>query len=210
MHGSHYLPRCRRGQHPHLRFFFFQAEDGIRDIGVTGVQTCALPIYPFFIEKIRHLVRLESRLRGSRRTRALLAEAKRSGFADESLAALTRSSEEGIRRSRPRAAYKMVDTCGGEFEARTPYFYSTYEATGETPRLRGRKVLIVGSGPVRIGQGVEFDYCCVQGIFALREDGVAAIIANNNPETVSTDFDLSTRLYFEPLLLEDVLNLIEA
>jgi len=164
---------------------------------------------PFFIEKIRRLVRLESRLRGSRRTRVLLAEAKRSGFADESLAALTRTSEEGIRRGRPRAAYKMVDTCGGEFEARTPYFYSTYEATGETPPLRGRKVLIVGSGPVRIGQGVEFDYCCVQGIFALREEGVAAIIANNNPETVSTDFDVSTRLYFEPLLLEDVLNIIE-
>src|SRR5207249_1247855 len=134
---------------------------------------------------------------------------KRSGFADESLAALTRNSEERIRRDRPRAAYKMVDTCGGEFEARTPYFYSTYEATGETPRLRGRKVLIVGSGPVRIGQGVEFDYCCVQGIFALREEGVAAIIANNNPETVSTDFDISTRLYFEPLLLEDFLNSFE-
>ena len=164
---------------------------------------------PFFIEKIRHLVRLESRLRGSRRTRVLLAEAKRSGFADESLAALTRTSEAVIRRGRPRAAYKMVDTCGGEFEARTPYFYSTYEATGETPPLRGRKVLIVGSGPVRIGQGVEFDYCCVQGIFALREEGVAAVIANNNPETVSTDFDISTRLYFEPLLLEDVLNIIE-
>src|SRR5439155_166318 len=129
---------------------------------------------PFFIEKVRHLVLLESRLRESRRTRVLLAEAKRSGFADESLAALTRNSEERIRRDRPRAAYKMVDTCGGEFEARTPYFYSTYEATGETPRLRGRKVLIVGSGPVRIGQGVEFDYCCVQGIFALREEADAA------------------------------------
>ena len=103
----------------------------------------------------------------------------------------------------------MVDTCGGEFEAETPYFYSTYEPSGETQKLAGRKVLIVGSGPIRIGQGVEFDYCCVQGILALREEGVAAIMANNNPETVSTDFDISTRLYFEPLLLEDVLNIIE-
>ncbi len=163
----------------------------------------------FFIEKLRRLVQLESRVRESRRARGLLEEAKRAGFADESLAALTRSSEEAIRRSRPRVAYKMVDTCGGEFEARTPYFYSTYEATGETPPLKGHKVLIVGSGPIRIGQGVEFDYCCVQGILALREEGVAAIIANNNPETVSTDFDISTRLYFEPLLLEDVLNIIE-
>jgi carbamoyl-phosphate synthase large subunit len=164
---------------------------------------------PFFIEKIRHLVHLESRLRRSRRGRELLAEAKRSGLADESIASLTGTAEETIRRTRPRVAYKMVDTCGGEFEARTPYFYSTYEASDEAPRLRGRKVLIVGSGPIRIGQGVEFDYCCVQGILALREAGVAAIIANNNPETVSTDFDISTRLYFEPLLLEDVLNIIE-
>src|SRR5207249_1996860 len=118
-------------------------------------------------------------------------------------------SEESVRRGRPRVAYKMVDTCGGEFEAETPYFYSTYEPSGETQKLAGRKVLIVGSGPIRIGQGVEFDYCCVQGILALREEGVAAIIANNNPETVSTDFDISSRLYFEPLLLEDVLNIIE-
>ncbi len=164
---------------------------------------------PFFIEKIRHLVRIESRLRGSRRGRAVLAEAKRFGFSDESLAVLTRTSEEAIRRTRPRVVYKMVDTCGGEFEARTPYFYSTYEATGEAPPLKGRKVLIIGSGPIRIGQGIEFDYCCVQGILALRDEGVAAVIANNNPETVSTDFDISTRLYFEPLLLEDVLNIIE-
>ena len=164
---------------------------------------------PFFIEKIRHLVDLESRLRGSRRGRGLLAEAKRLGLSDESIASLTGVAEETIRRTRPRVAYKMVDTCGGEFEARTPYFYSTYETSDEAPRLKGRKVLIVGSGPIRIGQGVEFDYCCVQGILALREAGVAAIIANNNPETVSTDFDISTRLYFEPLLLEDVLNIIE-
>src|SRR5437773_10898603 len=134
---------------------------------------------PFFIEKIRHLVRIESGVRGSRIGKSVLAEAKRFGFADESLSALTDSTEESVRRGRPRVAYKMVDTCGGEFEAETPYFYSTYEPSGETQKLAGRKVLIVGSGPIRIGQGVEFDYCCVQGILALREEGVAAIIANN-------------------------------
>jgi len=163
---------------------------------------------PFFIEKIRHLVKIETDLKGSPPGTPGLAEAKQFGFADESIAALTGLTEESVRRGRPRVAYKMVDTCGGEFEAETPYFYSTYEPSGETQKLAGRKVLIVGSGPIRIGQGVEFDYCCVQGILALREEGVAAIIANNNPETVSTDFDISTRLYFEPLLLEDVLNII--
>ena len=164
---------------------------------------------PFFIEKVRHLVQIESHLRSSRGAPDVLADAKRFGFADESIAALTGETEETIRRRRPRVAYKMVDTCGGEFEAATPYFYSTYEPSSEAESLTGRKVLIVGSGPIRIGQGVEFDYCCVQGILALREEGVSAIIANNNPETVSTDFDISTRLYFEPLLLEDILNIIE-
>jgi carbamoyl-phosphate synthase large subunit len=164
---------------------------------------------PFFIEKVRHLVQIEARLRSPRPSRDLLSEAKRFGFSDESIADLGGGTEDSIRRKRPRVAYKMVDTCGGEFEARTPYFYSTYEPSGEVQRLAGRKVLIVGSGPIRIGQGVEFDYCCVQGILALREEGVSAIIANNNPETVSTDFDISTRLYFEPLLLEDVLNIID-
>ncbi|HKW43541.1 MAG TPA: carbamoyl-phosphate synthase large subunit [Thermoplasmata archaeon] len=164
---------------------------------------------PFFIAKMQHLVALESKLRETPTARPVLAEAKRFGFADESISSLVAKPEEAIRQDRPRVAYKMVDTCGGEFEARTPYFYSTYEEASETRRLRGRKVLIVGSGPIRIGQGVEFDYCCVQGIVALQEEGVAAIIANNNPETVSTDFDISTRLYFEPLLLEDVLNIVE-
>src|SRR5919201_599392 len=164
---------------------------------------------PFFIEKVRHLVSLEAGLRDPKASRDLLAEAKRFGFADESIAVLSKTSEESVRRRRPRAAYKMVDTCGGEFEARTPYFYSTYEPTGEASPLKGKKVLIVGSGPIRIGQGVEFDYCCVQGILALREEGVLAIIANNNPETVSTVFDFSSRLYFEPLLLEDVLNVVD-
>jgi carbamoyl-phosphate synthase large subunit len=164
---------------------------------------------PFFLRKIRNLVDFEKRLGNGRVTRKSLAEAKRLGFADAELARLLNWPEARVRRSRPRAAYKMVDTCGGEFEAETPYFYSTYEPSSEARRIGRRTVLIVGAGPIRIGQGVEFDYCCVQGIFALREEGVAAVIMNNNPETVSTDFDISDRLYFEPLLLEDVLNIID-
>ncbi len=164
---------------------------------------------PFFLRKIRRLVDVEGRLSTPRPSQPLLAEAKRLGLPDAQIASLTGWTADRVRRARPPAAYKMVDTCGGEFEAETPYFYSTYEPDSESRSPKGRKVLIVGAGPIRIGQGVEFDYCCVQGIFALREEGVAAIIANNNPETVSTDFDISDRLYFEPLLLEDVLNLIE-
>jgi carbamoyl-phosphate synthase large subunit len=165
---------------------------------------------PFFLQKIRRIVEIEGRFRPGSPSKRLLAEAKAAGFADGFVARLAGRTEGEIRRQRPRAAYKMVDTCGGEFEARTPYFYSTYEANNEALPVRGRKVLVVGGGPIRIGQGVEFDYCCVQGIFALREEGVSGLIANNNPETVSTDFDISDRLYFEPLLLEDVLNIIEA
>ena len=164
---------------------------------------------PFFIEKVRNLVAMERRLLGGGSGRSTIAGAKRVGFSDAYIAALRGTSEASVRRIRPRPTYKMVDTCGGEFEARTPYFYSTYEFSNEVPRVRARKVLIVGGGPIRIGQGVEFDNCCVHGIEALREEGVMAIIANNNPETVSTDFDVSDRLYFEPLLLEDILNIIE-
>ncbi len=164
---------------------------------------------PFFIGKIRNLVALEAKLRGARPTRDRIAEAKRLGFGDGYLAELLGIPEERVRRLAPRITYKMVDTCGGEFEAQTPYFYSTYERQGETRRLSQRKVVIVGGGPIRIGQGIEFDNCCVHGIQALREEGVTALIVNNNPETVSTDFDVSDRLYFEPLLLEDVLNIVE-
>ena len=107
--------------------------------------------------------------------------------------------------------YKMVDTCAAEFEAQTPYFYSTYGHRSEAkPEDGKKKVVIVGGGPIRIGQGIEFDYCCVHGVMALQEEGVDAVIINNNPETVSTDYDISDRLYFEPLTLEDVLNVIES
>ncbi len=163
---------------------------------------------PFFIEKVRNLVATEARLKAGP-TPDLVNEAKRQGFGDEYIGLLTGTEEHLVRAGRRKVTYKMVDTCGGEFEARTPYYYSTLEAGDEVVPLAGKKVLIVGAGPIRIAQGVEFDYCTVAGILALREEGVGAIIVNNNPETVSTDFDISDRLYFEPLLLEDVLNIIE-
>ncbi len=196
-------------EHPTDRRLFAIAEALRRGWGVE--KTADLTAWdPFFLRKIRHLVEMGDRLHTPRPSRGLFKEAKRMGLPDTLIAAATGWSERRVRRARPPAAYKMVDTCGGEFEAETPYFYSTYEPATDQRPGSGRKVLIVGAGPIRIGQGVEFDYCCVQGIFALREAGVAAIIANNNPETVSTDFDISDRLYFEPLLLEDVLNLIDA
>src|SRR5256712_454434 len=164
---------------------------------------------PFFIRKIANLVAMEERIRKGSLDKVSLADAKRMGFGDEYLGPLAGAIEHKVRELRPKVTYKMVDTCGGEFEARTPYYYSTYEAGDEVVPIAGKKVLIVGAGPIRIAQGVEFDYCTVAGIFALREEGVGAIIVNNNPETVSTDFDISDRLYFEPLLLEDVLNITE-
>ncbi len=195
-------------EHPTDRRLFAIAEALRRGWGVEKLaQLSAWD--PFFLRKVRNIVELEKRLAAGPVSKGVLMGAKRSGFADAELARILGKPEERVRRSRPRVSYKMVDTCGGEFQAETPYFYSTYEPSTETQTSRTRKVLIVGAGPIRIGQGVEFDYCCVQGIFALREEGVAAIIANNNPETVSTDFDISDRLYFEPLLLEDVLNIID-
>ena len=165
---------------------------------------------PFFIEKMANLVAMEGRLKAGPLTSDLVNDAKRLGYGDEYIGVLAGVPEHAIRGMRRQATYKMVDTCGGEFEARTPYYYSTYESGNEVVPLQGKKVLIVGSGPIRIAQGVEFDYCTVAGILALREAGIGAIIVNNNPETVSTDFDVSDRLYFDPLLLEDVLNIIEA
>ncbi len=162
----------------------------------------------FFITKMSNLIRMEGRLRGENVTREVVAEAKHLGFGDEYISLLTGKPENTIRKIVPKVTYKMVDTCGGEFRASTPYFYSTYEDEDEVAEMAGRKILIVGGGPIRIGQGVEFDNCCVHGIMALREEGIGALIANNNPETVSTDFDVSDRLYFEPLMLEDILNII--
>ena len=150
---------------------------------------------------------------GSANLRAALLRMKRLGFSDAQLARIAGTTEAQIRSVRwannVRPTYHMVDTCAGEFPAATPYLYSSYEDESEAPPSSNRKVLILGSGPNRIGQGIEFDYCCVQAALALREDGFETIMVNSNPETVSTDFDISDKLYFEPLTLEDVLEIIE-
>jgi carbamoyl-phosphate synthase large subunit len=168
----------------------------------------------YFIIKIRNIVRMEERLRKNPGDRELIREAKEMGFADPVIAELTKTDELKFREDRKadgiKAVYKMVDTCAAEFAAVTPYFYSTYGRSSETFRDESKKrVIVIGGGPIRIGQGIEFDYCCVHGVFALQEEGVDAVIINNNPETVSTDYDVSDRLYFEPLTLEDVLDIIE-
>jgi carbamoyl-phosphate synthase large subunit len=168
----------------------------------------------WFLRKIARIVRFaEDDLQGRTPTPALLRAAKRMGFADADIATLTGMLPADVRRLRTqwgiRPVYKMVDTCAAEFEAVTPYFYSTYEQENEAMPLAGPKAVILGSGPIRIGQGIEFDCCCVQSAAALRELGVAPIMVNSNPETVSTDFDASARLYFDPLDEESIAAVLE-
>ncbi|NLG32096.1 MAG: carbamoyl-phosphate synthase large subunit, partial [Syntrophomonadaceae bacterium] len=144
----------------------------------------------------------------------VLKEAKKLGFSDLEIAEIRGMTENDVRERRKQLGiiptYKLVDTCAAEFDAETPYYYSCYEQENEASHDPGlRKILVIGSGPIRIGQGVEFDYCSVHCVWALQEAGIKAIIVNNNPETVSTDFDTSDRLYFEPLVFEDVMNIIE-
>jgi len=170
-------------------------------------------INKWFLEKIRALVAFERTIATAPLTYELLRKAKRLGFSDAQIAELRNTSEDSVRQLRKSLGiiptYKMVDSCAGEFRALTPYYYSTYETENEAIRAEGPSILIIGSGPIRIGQGIEFDYCCCHAAFALRELAVRSIVINNNPETVSTDFDSSDRLYFEPLTAEDVLNVIE-
>ncbi len=170
----------------------------------------------FFLYKIEQIIQLEKELRTAGKealTRELLFKAKYYGFADQTIAAFLLTEEKEIRRLRRQyditPAYKMVDTCAAEFDAVTPYYYSTYDSENEALPSARRKIVVLGSGPIRIGQGVEFDYCSVHASWALRDEGIESIIINNNPETVSTDFDTSDRLYFEPLVPEDVLNILE-
>jgi len=168
---------------------------------------------PFFIGKFKNIVEMEKRLRTEALSLSLLKEAKQMGCSDARIAALSGKSWQEVNELRQnaglRATFKMVDTCAAEFEAGTPYYYSTYETMCETAPSTRKKVLILGAGPIRIGQGIEFDYCTVHAVTALREEGIETHIINNNPETVSTDFDTSDKLFFEPLTLESVMNVIE-
>ena len=168
----------------------------------------------WFLYKIQNITTIENKLKEGALTPSLMLEAKNIGLADRSIAEITGKTQDEVRTIRKTMhilpKYKMVDTCAAEFEAATPYYYSTFQAEEDEVRVSdARKVIVLGSGPIRIGQGVEFDYCSVHSVWALREMGIEAIIINNNPETVSTDFDISDRLYFEPLTAEDVLNIID-
>ena len=172
----------------------------------------------FFLTKIKNIVDVEKEMAAQQKginnlNEELLRRAKKMGYSDRSIAEIFEATEAEVRALRKSLdivpVYKMVDTCAGEFEAETPYYYSCFEREDEAAPEDKRKIIVLGSGPIRIGQGIEFDYCSVHSVWALREEGIQTIIINNNPETVSTDFDTSDRLYFEPLILEDVLNIIE-
>jgi len=175
----------------------------------------------WFLANFRQLVQLEEQVAAAGRDgglnalpRDLLAKAKGWGFSDRQVGALTGCDEWAVRRRREelglRPGYKLVDTCAGEVDAMRPYFYSTYEQVDECRASEGEKIVILGGGPNRIGQGIEFDYCCVHAALTVRDEGLEAIMINCNPETVSTDYDTSDRLYFEPMTVEDVLNVVEA
>ena len=186
-------------------------------LGMPVEKICKITmIDPWFIWKIKNILDMEEELNKvsikDPNLPKLLKKAKRIGFSDRQLAFLLKTNEKTIREIRKKfllTTFKMVDTCAAEFEAKTPYYYSTYEEVDEVPVSKRKKIIIIGGGPIRIGQGIEFDYCCVHAVFALREEGIEAIIINNNPETVSTDYDTSDKLYFEPLTFEDVMNIIE-
>ena len=172
---------------------------------ITGIE-------PYFLYRMENILAMENEIKAALNPE-VLKKAKRTGFTDEQIARLTGKGREEITDMRISSGiiptYKMVDTCAAEFAAKTPYYYSTYDMQCELVPSSRKKVLILGSGPIRIGQGIEFDYCTVHAVMALREQGIEAHIVNNNPETVSTDYDTSDKLFFEPVTLEDVMNIIE-
>ena len=175
-------------------------------------------IDPWFLDKIHEIIATENEITGGKAATAefdahLLRQWKQMGFADARIGALIGASEAQVRDARKakgvEAVFNSVDTCGAEFQAFTPYLYSTYEGDDESKPTPRKKIMILGGGPNRIGQGIEFDYCCVHAAFALREEGYETIMVNCNPETVSTDYDTSDKLYFEPLTMEEVMNIVD-
>jgi len=202
------------------RFFYlrYAIKAGLSNDEIYGLSR----IDRWFVENMRELVEIEEEIRKHRSLKNdqglalpddLLAKAKENGFSDRQLAFLLNAKEDAVREYRKKhnkkAVYKLVDTCAGEFNAKQPYFYSTFETQEEARASKNKKVVILGGGPNRIGQGIEFDYCCCHAAYALKEEGIESVMINCNPETVSTDYDTSDRLYFEPLTIEDILNIID-
>ncbi|MDP6685725.1 MAG: carbamoyl-phosphate synthase large subunit, partial [Candidatus Omnitrophota bacterium] len=176
-------------------------------VNLTGID-------PWFLYNIKEILDVEGEIRDKGiEDKDLLKKAKQYGFSDAQIAEFTGTNELAVRDHRKqngiKAVFKLVDTCAGEFEAYTPYYYSTYEPQDEVKVSKKKKIMILGGGPNRIGQGIEFDYCCCHASFALKELGFETIMVNSNPETVSTDYDTSDKLYFEPLTFEDVMNIID-
>ena len=216
------LERVRQHLRTPIAERLWHVADGIR-LGLSNDDLFALTkIDPWFLEQIRELMQFESLLVGQTGKKpavleeSILWEAKELGFSDDRIAQLVGVTSASVRNQRTHdgqgirgVTYKRVDTCAAEFEAHTPYLYSTYGSECEARPTDRKKVIILGGGPNRIGQGIEFDYCCVHAVMALREEGIESIMVNCNPETVSTDYDTSDRLYFEPLTEEDVLNIVE-
>jgi carbamoyl-phosphate synthase large subunit len=206
-HVKGYLSRSRPEKLFYLRYAM--------QLGMTDEEIFALTaIDPWFLWSLRSILGVEQEIATALKLdRDLLWKAKRYGFSDRQIAFLRKSSEADVRADRIARnilpVFKTVDTCGAEFKAETPYYYSTYETENESVRTDRKKVIILGGGPNRIGQGIEFDYCCVHGVMGLGEEGYEAIMVNCNPETVSTDYDTTDKLYFEPLTLEDVLNICD-
>jgi carbamoyl-phosphate synthase large subunit len=203
------VPNCER-----IFYMKYALQLGITEKEVHELST----IDPWFIRQVQEICEFEKCIPGllklpKNEKKEVLFKAKQFGFSDRQIAYLTGKDQKKIRSIRKSLgimpSYKSVDTCAAEFDAVTPYFYSTYEHEDEVEVNKKKKVMILGAGPNRIGQGIEFDYCCVHAVLALREEGIETIMVNCNPETVSTDYDISDRLYFEPLTVEDVLNIYE-
>ncbi len=191
---------------------FVIAEALRRDISIDEIHDITT-VDKFFIGIVSKIVNIEKELQTEELTADLIRRAKKYGFTDKVISELSKQNIREIKAirlgNRITANFKMVDTCSAEFEAQTPYYYSSYDDENETKTSDKKKVLVLGSGPIRIGQGIEFDYCSVHGVWSLKKEGYETIIVNNNPETVSTDFDIADKLYFEPLTPEDVENIVD-